>query len=377
VPFYTDFKKEDIRYDGEARVFLDESQRTSARTPLLPSIETMPPSNFHIGDVPPIPSNPTGWRFTPDGTFTNSCYLDEQLQNGSTRCLRFDNTIRNVGDGPLTLRFSFSPDAFIGHCMMDQEIVHPDASVVDRDAGPCIFHQQHAHFHYQNMGRYELYSLDAAGSPSAMPVAQSKKVGFCTIDVEDYTFGQSTPQRRPRTYSFPTCNIPNAASPTGGPFGPNLTEYMGISPGWGDIYTWDLPAQYIDISDTAKVPDGEYEVVSRSNPDGGILTADQSRQTGVTCIAIKGTSVAVLREFPSQSNSAPLPACAGAGAQALAATGATAARPPAAAITAPLTAGATGTPDTATSRPVAVAAPLAAVAVGAAAGARRRRRRRV
>jgi hypothetical protein len=88
---------------------------------------------------------------------------------------------------------------------------------------------------------------------------------------------------------------------------------MGISPGWGDIYTWDLPQQYIDIS---KIPDGVYEVVSRSNPDGGILTSDRSRETGVTCIRLQGTRVTTLFQLPSQANTAPLPACAPAKAEA-------------------------------------------------------------
>jgi hypothetical protein len=90
---------------------------------------------------------------------------------------------------------------------------------------------------------------------------------------------------------------------------------MGVSAGWGDVYTWDLPQQYIDISN---VPDGIYEVVSRSNPDAGILTSDRSQETGVTCIRINGDKVDVLHELPSQPNSAPLPPCDG---KARAATG--------------------------------------------------------
>lgn len=311
VPFYTDFDHADLTYQGEARVFQDPSQRYLHTTKLLPQIQTQPPSNFHIGDVPPLPSNPTGWRYTPNGTFANSCYLDETAQFGSTRCLRFDNNIRNIGAGPLELRFNYSPDAFAGNCDMQQEILSSDATVTDRSAGPCVFHPQHGHFHYQNMGRYQLYGVDPNGNPGAAPVAASNKVGFCTIDVDNYTFGQPASMQRPRIYSFPTCNIPNGYStqlPTSSPYGPNgLPEYMGISPGWGDVYTWDLPQQYIDI--TNGVPDGVYEVVSRSNFDGGILTSDRSRETGVSCIRITGTSVKVLAELPSQADDAPLPSC--------------------------------------------------------------------
>jgi hypothetical protein len=309
VPFYTDFYKEDLEYKGEARAWFDPSQRHTTKTALLPRILTEAPSNFHIADVPPVPSNPTGWRFTSPGTFANSCYADETAQFGSQRCLRFDNGIRNTGDGPLILRFAWSPDALVNNCSMQQEVISSDATVTDRDAGPCVFHPQHAHFHYQNMGTYELYPvIGSRGTPGAKPVATSRKVGFCTVDVDYYTFGTGSPGG-PRTYSFPTCNIPNAfASQTDGPYGPGSPpEYMGISAGWGDVYTWDLPAQYLDI--TTGVPDGRYEVVSRSNPDGGILTSDRGTETGVTCVDIKGTTVKVVKEFPSQPNWAPLPGC--------------------------------------------------------------------
>ena len=308
VPFYTDFDKVDQDYKGEARVWLDPSQRHATKTTLLPAIETAPPSNFHIGDVPPAPSNPMGWRYTSPGTFANSCYADETAQFGSQRCLRFDNDIRNTGSGPLVLRFAWSPDSLSNNCQMQQEVLSSDATVADRNAGPCVFHPQHAHFHYQNMGVYQLYPVLPDGTAAAKPVASSRKVGFCTIDVDYYTFGAAQPGG-PRTYSFPTCNVPNAySSKSDGPYGPTSPpEYMGISAGWGDVYTWDLPAQYIDI--TNGVPDGIYQVVSRSNPDGAMLTADRGGETGVSCIEIKGTTVKPLRELPSQPNYAPLPRC--------------------------------------------------------------------
>jgi hypothetical protein len=302
--------KADLDYRAQVRVFRDPSQRHRRRTRLLPRIQTVAPDNFHLGDIPPLVSNPTGWRYTPDGTFDNSCYLDETLQFGSTRCLRFDNDIRNVGNGPLIMRFGYTPDAFINNCRMEQEVLVSDGSVRDRPAGPCNFHAQHGHFHYQNMARYELYAIDAEGRPGAKPVAESRKVGFCTIDVDNFTFGRPAASQRPRVYSFPTCNIPNAYStelPTSTPYGPGgIQEYMGISPGWGDIYTWDLPQQYIDVSSVA---DGPFLVVSRSNPDGAILTSGRSRETGVTCIRLAGNEVKVLRRLPSQANTAALPRC--------------------------------------------------------------------
>jgi hypothetical protein len=310
VPFYTDFNRADLNYSGQARVFLDPTQRYTSAKKLLPKIETMAPSNFHIGDVPPIASNPTGWRYTPDGTFPTSCYADETAEFGSTRCLRFDNNIHNTGIGPLILRFNYAAEDFTGNCVMNQEVIASDATAFDRPAGPCEFHKQHGHFHYKNMAIYQLYAVDASGKPGAAPVATSHKVGFCTIDVDNYTFGRPARRQRPRTYSFPTCNIPNAYTTelaTMSPyFSGEVPEYMGISPGWGDIYTWDLPGQYIDVSN---VGDGVYEVVSRSDPDGMLLTSSRGRETGISCIRITGNSVETLRQYASQSNKAALPSC--------------------------------------------------------------------
>ena len=341
IPFYTDFVPGDTSYSGDARLFLDPAQRITPPVRLLPEIQTVAPANFHVDSIPPIPSNPTGWRFTPPGTFPTSCYADETVQFGSTRCLRFDNDIRNVGDGPLTLEFSYDPGALatavqnatsipVGQCHMNQEVLSSDGTARFQDAGPCIFHTQHMHFHYQNMGRYQLFAVrpdgstgavavPAAGQSSAKPVAVSAKVGFCTIDVDDFTF--ATAQARPRTYSFPTCNVPNAYNSPGQVAGSpsqqyaGAPEFMGISPGWGDVYTWDLPNQYIDISN---VPDGVYEVASSSNFDGGLRAVrDRTLETGVTCIRLTTdtsaspptTKVAVLQSFASQPNSAPLPVC--------------------------------------------------------------------
>jgi hypothetical protein len=311
VPFMTATEKADLEYSAEAQVFHDPSQRHRRPTRLLPRIRTVAPDNFHLADIPPIASNPTGWRYTPDGTFDNSCYLDEGAQFGSTRCLRFDNDIRNVGAGPLVMRFAYTPDAFVNNCKMEQEVLTSDGKVSDRGAGPCVFHAPHGHFHYQNMARYQLFAVNAKGRPGRKPIAASNKVGFCTIDVDNFSFGRAVALQRPRVYSFPTCNIPNAYSTElapSTPYGPGgVPEYMGISPGWGDIYTWDLPQQYIDVS---KVSDGDFMVVSRSNPDGAILTSGGGQETGLTCIRIKGNDVKVLRRLPSQSNRAPLPSCA-------------------------------------------------------------------
>ena len=307
VPFQTTLPA-NRNYAGEARVYSDPLRDIAPGTRLLPRLQTVAPSDFHIGDVPPLPSNPAGWRYTPDGTFSNSCYVDEQVDYGSTRCLRFSNDIRNAGAGPLVLRFR-DDQGFATQCEMDQEIKVAGGPPLERNAGPCVFHPQHAHFHYQNMAQYLLFQVGAGGRPGATPVARSRKVGYCLGDVDDYSFGSA--QTRPSTYPAldPGATRPTACFPNTVPTDhPALWDYMGISAGWGDVYTWDLPGQYIDIS---HIGDGVYEVVSRANPDGGLLESASGLETGVTCIRITGEAVRVLRDYPSQGNAAPLPDCPG------------------------------------------------------------------
>jgi bifunctional DNA-binding transcriptional regulator/antitoxin component of YhaV-PrlF toxin-antitoxin module len=43
---------------------------------------------------------------------------------------------------------------------------------------------------------------------------------------------------------------------------------QGITPGWGNVYTWDTPDQFIDVS---HVPSGTYWVVEETIPAGGHL----------------------------------------------------------------------------------------------------------
>ena len=69
-----------------------------------------------------------------------------------------------------------------------------------------------------------------------------------------------------------------------------------ISSGWGDIYTWDTPDQYIDIT---KVPAGVYDIVTIGNPSGKLDLAGNSRPCATTRIKLTATSVKTLsRNIP-------------------------------------------------------------------------------
>ncbi len=302
---------EPMTYSGEARVLLDRTARMRPDTVLAPRLWTVPPFDLHMAcsepdpqstptngrctDVPAVPSNPTGWRW--GGGWMNSCFADEtEYSVGALRrCLRFSNNIRNTGDGPLILRAALVEGATSRECRMHQVVLTADGTEHARDAGACEFHAAHAHVHYLNTSQYLLIPApdDTVTQPdlSAPPVATTRKLGYCLIDIDLWGDARKPSELSSRRWSFPTCDTPSAsASEAEG----RVVQEMGISPGWGDIYTWDLPGQYLDVTD---VPDGVYDIVSIANPDCSLMESAPGMEGAATRIHLEGTSVKVLAEF--------------------------------------------------------------------------------
>jgi hypothetical protein len=225
----------------------------------------------------------------------NSCYPDETGFVGAHRCLRFTNEIQNVGTGPLKMRFTFlgagTQGARVGFvdCRMEQVVDRTDGSNLLRNAGPCVFHPSHAHFHYSNFAEFTLHRVRANGSSDPAVLRKSSKRGFCLTDVHNSGFG--TDHNSGRTYWFPNCNLPDRTQAASQASAGTVWETMGISPGWSDVYTWDTPDQYIEISG---VPDGVYDVVSTANPDGGIAEGGRRDGSARTRICLKANTVKVM-----------------------------------------------------------------------------------
>ena len=62
----------------------------------------------------------------------------------------------------------------------------------------------------------------------------------------------------------------------------------GVTPGWGDVYTWDTPDQFIDIT---TVPAGTYDLVMETNPMGTLLVAGPLKTCALTRLTLTATSV--------------------------------------------------------------------------------------
>lgn len=130
----------------------------------------------------------------------DACEVSEGCVNapGERRLLRFSTSIQNLGRA--------------------SAIFPPIASRPDL----YVFDECHGHDHLKGFAGYQL--RDSRGQQ----VLSGRKQGFALVDITSYCTDAA-----PATFYDP----------------------MGISPGWSDIYAFDVPCQWVDITDLA---DGEY-----------------------------------------------------------------------------------------------------------------------
>ena len=249
---------------------------------LLPNLRPAPPDGFHISsalNLIPFPENPL-----------LSCYPEETLQNKEhpTRCLRFNQTIANVGDGPLVVRFGLVGAVTPGEAdnIIEQRISMSDGSFTDVVVPETYqFHKVHAHLHYKGFGQSILYPFNEANPRSDPPVSIGKKVGFCVIDVLLLDEYWGATGNGPRSHFFPLdCIVPDDIDPSG----PQAWVEQGVAVGWADVYGWNLADQFINITG---VPDGVYELVQLANPTASVLETDAADNCASTVIELKGDTV--------------------------------------------------------------------------------------
>jgi hypothetical protein len=193
--------------------------------------------------------------------------------------------IANVGEGPFELRYRM--EGLATDQQLRQRVYSSDGSHTEFVVDSYEFHPAHAHFHYKNFGQAFLYRVRPDGSLDK--VRESRKNGFCMIDVENTRFGGDSDGRpyrgeAPRTYYFPRCNAPTERDAAG--------TYMvnGISPGWADVYNWFLADQYIEITG---LPDGLYVVETTANPNRTVHETNLDDNTARTLLRLQGDSVEV------------------------------------------------------------------------------------
>jgi hypothetical protein len=285
----------------------------------LPQLRVLPAYDLTTTGVPPVPSTPLGFPLPVSLPLPTSCYADETigldnlqitgLNNPALICLRFTSDIQNVGAGPLTAAIpaaATGPNGALqvgyipGDCYASQLVEEAGGTTVERPAGACEFHVEHGHFHYNNLLSYALYQA-GPGDTIGKQVVASEKESFCLSDDDYFGFGTPGPNGPRMSVGQPDCNLPRTASlPLAGHPGTGTFITEGVTPGWGDVYTWDTPDQYINVT---HVPSGTYDLVEETNPAGQILVAGPAQTCSMTKIQlIAGTisdRVTALASYPS------------------------------------------------------------------------------
>jgi hypothetical protein len=181
-------------------------------------------------------------------------------QSGGGRRLRYSTTIVNVGAGPFVLRGERAGPS------------DPRMSVVQRifnDAGgwrevstSAVMEYSgdgHNHWHVTDLQVSELFSLENGGY-----LARSNKRGFCFWDNIEYRLDLAGAPQSP-VYRETGCGR-----------APSLGTAMGLSIGWGDIYQYSLPDQYIDVSGLG---DGRYRLVVTADASSWFAETDENNNS--------------------------------------------------------------------------------------------------
>jgi hypothetical protein len=197
---------------------------------------------------------------------------DLQVQRTADgRLLRFSAALANLGPGPLLLHPGPSDDRCPPRQLPAAQVVHRDANEdgiyqpgrdlpgPSRHAGCMLAHPTHDHWHFDAMAGYSLSS-----PTTGRRLATRRKVSFCLRDNRRIRGAETSVLRE----HFGECS---------------RTGPQGISPGWLDVYLWDLPGQ------TLKLPAGLGRQVLCLD-----LTADPRGLLAETDETDNGTSITVV-----------------------------------------------------------------------------------
>lgn len=240
------------------------------------------PVNPNAGSAPDF-QNPPG----PPGI---SCHSQES----ASKCLRFSTGVYNTGDGPLYL--DFREDQAFQHVFLSDDTPgyygdnEADGNYVETAAGPAEFHDAHGHRHFEGMVLYELFDAPAPADPppydpagrSLERIGEGNKHGYCTFS-----------QRFEDWFSFEQDDqlASLARHPDGTrAFDGFCNEFMPLERGWGDVYRWQRPGQYVPYDAVADgdgtMRAGYYVVRVTVDPDDRLTETNEHDNVGYAYIQV-------------------------------------------------------------------------------------------
>jgi Lysyl oxidase len=256
-----------IQYEGLAEV--EYKPAVQPVRDLLPDLAAMPQENVTY-------DNP-GSIFGDTAQPGQSCFDSERPP--AVQCLRFDQVMRNMGAGPLELRFNRQSGVF-GDEPVVQRVYSSDGTFSDLPAGQVEFHQIHDHYHFKDFAQSVLWHADSAGQPvGTAAAAVGDKVSFCVSDTDLIAWGEKGDD--PLSYPAPDCLFPKQT------IGNTEFFWYGLSRGWADRYNWYLPGQMID---TADLSDGTYVLFTTVDPMDKLLESDDTNNCASVIVELSGLS---------------------------------------------------------------------------------------
>lgn len=248
------------------------SRAAPSRGTLLPDLIAMPPE--HV--LGPTTQFEIPWGVDVPYLF-DGCYLDERVRKAAERCLRFDGIVGNIGDGPLELAYGLDVSRY--ELVAQQRIFYSDGSYKDRFATRTEYHPNHSHFHVEDFYVATLWrSRKSGGRLGKRPVSSSDKNGFCPEDSD--RIDNST-----LTGSSYSCTFESGREPS-------RVQVVGISAGWKDIYGFNLPDQFVEISG---IPDGYYALQLEIDPDDVFEESDETNNLMCVVVRLEGSTAELVR----------------------------------------------------------------------------------
>jgi hypothetical protein len=253
------------------------------KTLLLPNLQATPPYEF--GFI--APANPLNGLYPPDtvnppldvlGQHPLSCAADEMAENQAQRCLRLTTGPRNAGAGPMDLGYVPIDHelGLIDEGPVTQYLHWSDGSITSRPAGTFLFHKTHAHYHFQDILDYSIYRVVAPGQLT--PAGHGTKAGFSPADQLFADWTQFSQEEGSYVEGASTARSVGAST-------------FGLSVGWGDVYRWQRPGQYVEFAGDG---DGLYVVRTVVDIKNHVLESNETDNAAYAYVQVTGESVRII-----------------------------------------------------------------------------------
>ncbi len=207
---------------------------------------------------------------------------DIQIQKTADgrKLLRFSSIVVNVGAGPFEAHGQ-RPDTTVSTMTTTQRIFDSAGLYLDRPTDAIMYYSGdgHNHWHLRDLEDFELVRLD-----NGRLVGTGAKHGFCFYD--NYRYGSTQDPFYTRQTSPPAC----------GRYSSDLKVTMGLSRGWGDIYRYTLPDQYIDVTGLVS---GKYRLKATADADNWFVESNNTNNFTWVDIQLKTSSVRIVGYGPS------------------------------------------------------------------------------